>query len=71
MEMNRREFLRTAGKAALGAVAVSSLPLSAVAEEQKAPVWPWKYVPLDKGKRALDAAGIPIPFPQMDVHVKS
>jgi small conductance mechanosensitive channel len=26
---------------------------------------------LDKGKRALDAAGISIPFPQMDVHVKS
>ena len=26
---------------------------------------------LDKGKRALDAAGISFPFPQMDVHVKS
>ena len=31
-EMNRREFLRNAGKVALGAVAVSSLPLSGVAE---------------------------------------
>ena len=47
-EMNRRDFLRTAGKAALGAVAVSSLPLAAVAEGQEAPVWPWKYVPMDK-----------------------
>ena len=26
---------------------------------------------MEKGKRALDAAGISIPFPQMDVHVKS
>ncbi|MBR5961362.1 MAG: FMN-binding protein [Clostridia bacterium] len=48
MEMNRREFLRTAGKAALGAVAVSSLPLPVMAEGKEAPVWPWKYVPLDK-----------------------
>ena len=47
-EMNRRDFLRKAGKAALGAVAVSSLPVLAVAEEKEAPVWPWKYVPLDK-----------------------
>ena len=46
--MNRRDFLRAAGTAALGAVAVSSLPLAASAEEAKAPVWPWKYVPLDK-----------------------
>ncbi len=47
-EMNRRDFLRTAGKGALGAIALSSLPMSVMAEEQKAPVWPWKYVPLDK-----------------------
>ena len=48
-QMNRREFLRTAGKITLGAVAVGSLPLAhAAAEETKAPVWPWKYVPLDK-----------------------
>ncbi len=50
-EMNRRDFLRAAGKAALGAMAVSSLPLAHVAaegEEQTTPVWPWKYVPLDK-----------------------
>ena len=48
MDMNRREFLRTAGKAAVGAVAVSSLPLPVVAEGKETPVWPWKYVPLDK-----------------------
>ncbi len=32
--------------------------------------WPVNFSLLDKGKRALDAAGISIPFPQMDVHVK-
>ena len=48
-QMNRRDFLRTAGKVTLGAVAASSLPLSHVAAEgNEAPVWPWKYVPLDK-----------------------
>lgn len=50
-EMNRRDFLRVAGKAAIGAVAATSLPVSlAAAEENAAPVWPWKYVPLDKEK---------------------
>lgn len=33
--------------------------------------WPLNFRLLDEGKRALDAAGISIPFPQMDVHVKS
>ena len=33
--------------------------------------WPVNFSLLDRGKRALDAAGITIPFPQMDVHVKS
>ncbi len=33
--------------------------------------WPVNFRLLDGGKRALDAAGIAIPFPQMDVHVKS
>ncbi|MBQ1365908.1 MAG: mechanosensitive ion channel domain-containing protein [Clostridia bacterium] len=33
--------------------------------------WNVNFSLLDKGKRALDAAGISIPFPQMDVHVKS
>ena len=33
--------------------------------------WPVNFRLLDEGKRALDAAGISIPFPQMDVHVKS
>ena len=47
-EMNRRDFLRKAGKAALGVAAVSSLPMIAVAEDKEIPVWPWKYVPLDK-----------------------
>ena len=48
--MNRRDFLRAAGKAALGAVAVSALPMmpAGAEEAQAAPVWPWKYVPLDK-----------------------
>ena len=33
--------------------------------------WPVNFRLLDEGKRALDDAGISIPFPQMDVHVKS
>ena len=33
--------------------------------------WPVSFRLLDNGKRALDRAGITIPFPQMDVHVKS
>ena len=33
-EMNRREFLRSAGKVALGAVAASSLPLAHVADRK-------------------------------------
>ena len=33
--------------------------------------WTVNFRLLDQGKRALDAAGIQIPFPQMDVHVKS
>ena len=33
--------------------------------------WTVNFCLLDEGKRALDAAGISIPFPQMDVHVKS
>lgn len=48
-EMNRREFLRSAGKVALGAVAATSLPLAHVAAEgEEGKKWPWKYVPLDK-----------------------
>ncbi len=48
-QLNRRDFLRTAGKVTLGAVAAGSLPLShVIAEENAAPVWPWKYVPMDK-----------------------
>ncbi len=33
--------------------------------------WPVNFRLLDGGKRALDDAGISIPYPQMDVHVKS
>ena len=33
--------------------------------------WPVNFSLLDRGKRALDVAGISIPFPQVDVHVKS
>ena len=48
-EMNRRDFLRVAGKTALGAAALSTVPVSlAAAEEAQLPVWPWKYVQVDK-----------------------
>ncbi len=32
--------------------------------------WPVNFRLLDNGKRALDKAGISIPYPQMDVHMK-
>ena len=48
VDMNRRDFLRMAGKASLGAVALGSIPLSVASGEDKTPVWPWKYVPMDK-----------------------
>ena len=32
--------------------------------------WPTLYFLTEEGKRALDAAGIEIPFPQMDVHLR-
>jgi len=51
MDMSRRQFLRGAGKAAIGAAALSAVPFSmAGAEENAAPVWPWKYVQVDKDK---------------------
>ncbi len=46
-EMTRRDFLRNAGKAALGAAALSTVPAS-MASAEETPVWPWKYVPMDK-----------------------
>ena len=50
-DMSRRDFLRGAGKAALGAAALTAIPVSmAAAEENAAPVWPWKYVQVDKDK---------------------
>ena len=33
--------------------------------------WTAYFYPTDQGKRALDQAGIEIPFPQMDVHIRS
>lgn len=32
--------------------------------------WKAYYFLMDEGKRALDSAGIEIPFPQMDVHIR-
>ena len=32
--------------------------------------WPMKFYLTEEGKKALDAAGITIPYPQMDVHMK-
>ena len=46
--MNRRDFLRVAGKTALGAAAMSAVPVSMAAAEEQLPVWPWKYVQVDK-----------------------
>ena len=45
--LNRRDFLKLAGKVTLGAAAVSTIPAVAVAEAPAAPAWPWKYEKLD------------------------
>ncbi len=55
----------------LAQCADSSLDFSVRVWVKTADYWPVNFRLLDKGKRALDAAGISIPFPQMDVHVKS
>ena len=48
-EMTRRDFLRNAGKATLGAAALTTVPVS-MASAEALPVWPWKYVQVDKGQ---------------------
>lgn len=45
--LNRRDFLKLAGKVTLGAAAVSAIPAVAAAEAPAAPAWPWKYEKLD------------------------
>lgn len=47
-ELTRRDFLRNAGKVTLGAAALTAYPVSMAAAEETTPVWPWKYVPMDK-----------------------
>ena len=45
--LNRRDFLKLAGKVTLGAAAVAAIPAAASAETTAAPAWPWKYEKLD------------------------
>ena len=45
--LNRRDFLKLAGKVTLGAAAVTVIPAAASAEATAAPAWPWKYEKLD------------------------
>ncbi len=45
--LNRRDFLKLAGKVSLGAAALTAVPAVAAAEAPAAPVWPWKYEKLD------------------------
>ena len=50
-EESRREFLKMAGKCAIGAAALSVVPASVPAladEEVAAPAWPWTWQPIDK-----------------------
>ena len=49
----------------------SSLDFAVRVWVKAADYWTVNFALLDQGKRALDKAGISIPFPQMDVHVKS
>jgi len=48
----------------------SSLDFTVQVWVNTADYWPVNFRLLDKGKRALDQAGISIPYPQMDVHMK-
>lgn len=54
----------------LAQCASSSLDFSVLVWIKPADYWPVKFRMLDSGKRALDKAGISIPYPQMDVHMK-
>ncbi len=45
--LNRRDFLKLAGKVSLGAAALTAVPAVVSAEENAAPAWPWKYEKLD------------------------
>lgn len=45
--LNRRDFLKLAGKTMLGAAAVTAVPAVVSAEAPAAPAWPWKYEKLD------------------------
>ena len=45
--LNRRDFLKLAGKVSLGAAALTAVPAIVSAEEAAAPAWPWKYEKLD------------------------
>ena len=55
----------------LSGCAESSLDFAVRVWVQGSDYWPVNFSLLDRGKRALDSAGISIPFPQMDVHIKS
>jgi small conductance mechanosensitive channel len=48
----------------------SSLDFTVRVWVQTADYWPVNFRMLDQGKRALDQAGINIPYPQVDVHMK-
>ena len=48
----------------------SSLDFTVRVWVNSADYWPVNFRLLDNGKRALDRAGINIPYPQMDVHMK-
>ena len=55
----------------LAVCADSSLDFSVWVWAHSKDFWKVKHGLLDSGKRALDQAGISIPYPQMDVHMKS
>ncbi|MBQ9198205.1 MAG: mechanosensitive ion channel [Clostridia bacterium] len=59
-----------AAQVVLNKLSDSSLDFSIRVWTNNADYWPVYFYLLDGGKRALDQAGIEIPYPQMDVHVK-
>ena len=37
---------------------------------KNADYWPVRFALLEQGKKALDRAGVEIPYPQLDVHMR-
>ena len=67
---NDRVLPQPAPQVVLNKCADSSLDFSVRVWTANDDYWPVYFYLLDAGKRALDKAGIEIPYPQVDVHIR-